>query len=230
VKSGERIVQNEEKASYLILGCGVEGAFARIAVDGLREKAKDILLVDIDSGAISLCEDLGVRTHLSDGIETVIKMFEEEALNFDWIIPNIPLHLVFEVVIRIIGKDRKVNRIPVPLMELFPNPFLGKHGEIFASLADFTCPQDCGGPSPVCPKTGRAWAKPLYELLSDLNFEGYDHFVLRSYQLAPGAGGIKAKDLAVLLALVNTKGRSIITTACDCHSMTAAMEAEDIEN
>ena len=222
-------MESENKDSYLIIGCGVEGTFARIAVDGLKEKAEEILLVDIDSEAISLCGGLGVSIRISDGIEAVVKMIAEKSLNFDWIIPNIPLHLVFEVTARIIGKKCKVNRIPVPLTELFPNPFIGKYGAVFASLADFTCPQDCGGPSPVCPKTGRAWTKPLYELLGDLNFEGYDHFVMRSYQLAPGAGGIKAKDLTDLLVLVNTKGKKIITTACDCHSMTAAMEAEDVE-
>jgi hypothetical protein len=216
-------MQEIKKDTYLIIGAGKRGSFARIAVEGLREKAAEIHLVDVDTDAVSIAEALGVTHFIEDGIKRVVRLIEHERLHYEWIIPNLPRHLVFEVVLRIVGKARKTERIPIPDTTSFPNPFPGKNGEVYASLAEGMCPQDCRGPYPVCPATEKPRERHLYEILRGIPFEGFEHLVVRSHQLAAGTGGVRSRDLLGLLDFAETDGRKIISTSCECHGMTAAM-------
>jgi hypothetical protein len=216
-------MQEIKKKSYLMIGAGKWGNFARIVVGGLKEKAAEIHLVDIDRDAVSLSEELGIELFTEDGIKRVIRLIEEERLHYEWIIPNLPRHLVFEVAFELVGRERRTERIPIPETRGFPNPFMGKNGEVYASLAEGICPQDCQGPYPVCPVTPKPRKRHLYEVLQDLQFEAHEHLVVRSHQLAPGTGGVKSRDLLNLLDAIKSRGKKIISTSCECHSMTAAM-------
>jgi hypothetical protein len=116
-----------------------------------------------------------------------------------------------------------MERIPILETRAFPNPLMGKNGEVYASLAEGICPQDCQGPYPVCPVTPKPRERHLYQVLQGIHIEDYEHLVVRSHQLAPGTGGVKSRDLLNLLDSVKSGGKKIISTSCECHSMTAAM-------
>ena len=103
---------------------------------------------------------------------------------------------------------------------------IGKTGDLYTSLANFLCPEDCPEPSQYCTVTGKRRPKPLYKILMDL-YGPFESRVIRSQQLGPGVGGFKPE---VLIDLVedtqkrrDTDRLILISTACRCHGVTSAL-------
>jgi len=209
--------------SYLIIGCGY---FGGRAVKKLfkKDSRKKIVVVDKSKKALQKVSKLPIETICGDGIAYLNK-FLMEARQADYIIPAVPFHLAFEFILSrlkpLSGKRRKVP----PLFGL-PNPVLGKTGDLYTSLADFLCSEDCPEPAQYCTITKTPRPKPLYQILKDI--EGpFESKVIRSFQLAPGVGGFKPEALVGLLENIK-KGmgphRSIlISTASRCHGVTSAL-------
>jgi len=102
----------------------------------------------------------------------------------------------------------------------------GKTGDLYISLANFLCSEDCPEPAQYCTITKKRRSKPLYQILNDL--EGaFESRVIRSQQLRPGIGGFRPKALLDLLEDIKKKknsGRSIlVSTASRCHGVTSAL-------
>jgi hypothetical protein len=148
-----------------------------------------------------------------------------EGQKVNYIIPAVPLHLAFEFILSQL-KPWGAKRKRIPHISGLPNPVIGKTGDLYTSLANFLCSEDCPEPSQYCTITKKRRPKPLYQLLSDL--EGtFESRVIRSQQLGPGMGGFRPKALLDLLEDIKRKknsGQSIlVSTASRCHGVTSAL-------
>jgi hypothetical protein len=209
--------------SYLIIGSGHFGSRAaeQLLKKNLRSK---ILVVDRNKAALKKASSLPVETVVSDGHAYLGRSLLEDK-SFNYIIPAVPSHLAFEFILsRLEGFGAKRGRVP-PLSGL-PNPVKGKTGDLYTSVADFLCPEDCPGPSPHCTVTRRRREKPLYQILKNLKGP-FESKVIISQQLMPGVGGFRLKALLDLLEgvkkLRNSNPLVLISTASSCHAVTSAL-------
>jgi hypothetical protein len=102
----------------------------------------------------------------------------------------------------------------------------GKSGDLYTSIADFLCPEDCPEPARYCTVTREKREKPLYKILEDLNGL-YESKVIRSKQLGLGVGGYLSEDLLKTVREIKKAGASdrliLISTACRCHAVISAL-------
>ncbi len=209
--------------TYLIIGCG---RFGSRAAEKLFQKDSHskIIVVDKSKKALQKVSRLPIETVISDGI-IYLSQFLSEGQKTDYIIPAVPLHLAFEFILSQLkplgGKRRKV-----PTLSELPNPMMGKTGDLYTSLSDFLCSEDCPEPARYCTATGKRREKPLYQILKNLKGP-FESKVVRSQQLGPGIGGFRPKVLLNLLEEIKKKknsGRTIlISTASRCHGVTSAL-------
>jgi len=211
---------NGNPHTYLIIGCG---RFGSRAAEKLFQKdfRSKIIVVDKSKKALQKVSRLPVETIISDGI-SYLSQFLSEGRKTNYIIPAVPLHLAFEFILsQLKPLGAKRNRIP-PISGL-PNPVSGKTGDLYTSLANFLCSENCPEPAQYCTLTKKRRSKPLYRILNDL--EGaFESRVIRSQQLGPGIGGFRPRALLNLLEDIKRKknsGRSIlVSTASRCHGVT----------
>ena len=210
-------------ANYLIIGCG---HFGSRAARRLLEKNpySEITVVDKDEKAFERVFDLPVERVVSDAL-SYLDQFLMDGLSADYIIPAIPYHLAFKLILfRLKPLGAKRAKIP-PLQEL-PNPMIGKTGDLYTSLADFLCPEDCIEPSQFCTATGKKRPKSLFKILGDLKGP-FDSRVIRSQQFGPGVGGYQPEVLLTLIETIKKRRGSnrpfLISTACRCHGVTSGL-------
>jgi hypothetical protein len=209
--------------TYLIIGCG---HFGSRAVKTLLQKDphSKIIVVDKSKKALQKVSRLPIETIISDGI-FYLSQFLSEGRKTNYIIPAVPLHLAFEFILSQL-KPLGAKRKRIPSILGLPNPVSGKTGDLYISLANFLCSEDCPEPAQYCTITKKRRSKPLYQILNDL--EGaFESRVIRSQQLASGVGGFQPKVLINLLKDIQKKkdsGRTIlISTASRCHGVTSAL-------
>lgn len=214
---------NGNPHTYLIIGCG---RFGSRAAEKLFQKdfRSKIIVVDKSKKALQKNSRLPVETAVRDGVSYLDQLFSK-VRKIDYIIPAVPFHLAFEFILSHLkplgGKRRKIPFIPG-----LPNPMMGKTGDLYTSLANFLCPEDCPEPAQYCTITKKRRPKPLYKILNDL--EGaFESRVIRSQQLGPGVGGFPPETLLGLFEDIKKRiepHRSIlISTACRCHGVTSAL-------
>jgi hypothetical protein len=80
-------------------------------------------------------------------------------------------------------------------------------------------------PAGRCTVTGQARPFPLFRLLGRLTVPGFRVMGVRSRQMGPGVGGLRASDLRALLAkLEGASGQVLLFTACRCHGVLSGLE------
>ena len=208
---------------YLIIGCG---HFGSRAAEQLLEKdpKSKIIIVDKKREAIERVSHLPIETVFSDGRD-VLNQFLSEDRPLDFIIPAIPFHLAFEFILARLKPHgaRRGKLLPLPGL---PNPILGKTGDLYTSIADFLCPEDCPEPSIFCTVTRKKRGKPLYKILGDLRGP-FESRVMISLPLAIGVGGFRPKRLSGLLEDIREEKHRdhpiLISTASRCHGVTSAL-------
>ena len=210
--------------SYLIIGCG---HFGRKAAEKLFKKNPHsrIIVVDKDEKAFRKISSLPVETIVADGI-SYLHQYLLKGHPVDFIIPAVPLHLAFEFLLFALrpygAKKRKI-----PLLSELPNAMMGKTGDLYSSLANFLCPDDCPEPPQYCSVTKKRRPKPLYKILIDLTGP-FESRVIRSQQLGLGVGGFKPELLTDLMEDMNRRRDPdhliLISTACRCHGVTSALK------
>ena len=209
--------------TYLIIGCGRFGSRAAIKLFQKDPHSK-IIVVDQSKKALQKVSNLPIQTVVCDGTLYLAK-FLSEGRKADYIIPAVPSHLAFEFILFQL-KPFGANRSKVPTLTGLPNPMIGKTGDLYTSLADFLCPEDCPEPAQYCTATGKRREKPLYQILKDLKGP-FEPKVIRSQQLGPGIGGFKPEVLLNLLEDIKRKknsGKSIlVSTASRCHGVTSSL-------
>jgi hypothetical protein len=213
------------------------GAFGRRAVErlALRHREASITVVDNSEEALAMLPGnlpVPLKKIRADGIETLIV---SNIVPETWVIPAIPIHVALEW---FSGKLRQKGIIlqPVPIPEdmkaRLPNPFAieGRENQLFASIANFICPDNCPEPPEKCTHTGKPRPGNLYEIIAASIPESWSGLVLRSFQLAPGVGGYPAsylkEGLDSLEEMFLSSGNGIpviIATACRCHGVINAV-------
>lgn len=214
---------NGNPHTYLIIGCGRFGSRAAEKLFQKDSRSK-IIVVDKSKKAFQKVSRLPIQTAVCDGI-SYLNQFLSEGQKIGYIIPAVPLHLAFEFILSQLkpwGAKRK--RTP-PILGL-PNPVIGKTGDLYTSLANFLCSEDCPEPAQYCTITQKRRPKPLYKILNDL--EGaFKSRVIRSQQLGPGIGGFRPRTLLELLEDIKRKKNSdrliLVSTASRCHGVTSAL-------
>ena len=209
--------------SYVIIGCG---HFGGCAVEKLHRKDphSKIIVVDKSKEAIKKISHLPAETVICDGLLYLNKFFSE-GRSANYIVPAVPFHLAFEFILSRL-KPTGAKRRKVSILPGVPNPMRGKKGDLYTSLANFFCPEDCPEPAQYCTLTKEKRRKPLYKILMDLRGP-FESKVIWSHQLGPGMGGFRYMDLLDLLQdlrEIKTPGRLIlISTASRCHGVTSAI-------
>jgi hypothetical protein len=209
--------------TYLIIGCGYFGSKAAEKLSQKNSSPK-IIVVDKSKKALLRVSRFPVQIAVDDGI-IYLSQFLLMGQQADYIIPAVPLHLAFEFILFQL-KPMRIKRKKVPTLSGLPNPMMGKTGDLYTSLANFLCPEDCPEPAKYCTFTREKRIKPLYKILN--NLEGaFESKVIRSHQLGPGIGGIRPKALLDLLEDIKKRknlGRLIlVSTASHCHGVTSAL-------
>jgi len=208
---------------YLIIGCGHFGC--RAAEQLLKKKSHPkIIAVDKNPDAFKKLSHLPIETIVEDGL-SYLNQFLSEDQTAHYIIPSVPIHLAFEFILLRL-KPSGARRGKVPSLSGLPNPEIGKTGDLYTSLADFLCPEDCPEPSRYCTVTRKKREKPLYDILRELKGP-FESRVIISQPLAIGVGGFQPKELfAVLEDIKKQKGSHdlfLISTASRCHGVTSAL-------
>ena len=209
--------------SYIIVGCGHFGS--RAAEQLLKkEPHSKIIAVDKNPRAIEKLSHFSIETIIDDGL-SCLNQFLSEGRTVHYIIPSVPFHLAFEFILLCL-KPFGARRTKVPSLSGLPNPVTGKTGDLYTSLADFLCSEDCPEPSRYCTVTRKKREKPLYEILEDLRGP-FESRVIISRPLAIGVGGFEPKALLTLLEDIKKKKNSyqlvLISTASRCHGVTSAL-------
>jgi TrkA-N domain len=209
--------------TYLIVGAG---HFGNRAVEKLleREPHSMIIVVDKNKSALRRLTHLPIETVLGDGTGYLASFLSQER-KADYVLPAVPYHLAFEFIFCHF-KSFGVKRVKVLPLPTLPNPVTGKKGDLYTSLADFLCREDCPEPALHCTHTGKRRQMPLHKILSELHGP-FESKVIRSYQLRPGVGGFRPGELMeILMHLQNTRFAGqlyLISTASRCHGVTSAL-------
>ncbi len=199
------------------------GHFGGLAVERLSKKKgeRNLVVVDPHAEALAELEDAhGITPYQGDGIEFLARELTPQA-RVDWIIPSLPLHMAWEWCQRKLGTDQLVQApMAQGLLQGLPNAMEGRAGDIYASHADFICPDNCPEPDQICTATGRPRKQDMFALIADLSTPDCPSLVLRSRQLCPGVGGVTPAQLHGLLSEIRTRnGPLMISTACRCHAV-----------
>lgn len=214
-------------AKYYIIGGGKSG---QKAAAYLRKSTPDavITVVDVHKPALEQAKALGCEAAPMDGISFLI-LQEWRIKPEDWVVPCIPVHVAYEWVRQKMRQTASLRQVPVPeaAVSLMPNPIRADGGQVFASHATFTCPEDCPEPEDFCTVTGEPRPGMLHEILDGIDITGFRSVSLISTQLGPGFGGFQLAVLQKALADVTAEaGGILLSTACKCHGVIHAFEWE----
>lgn len=203
------------------------GKFGTIAAQRLKKRYSSAHFLVVDSKAERLeriANELGLPVYLADALSF---FFQAEAPDDYWIVPAVPVHVAYEWMLSELEKAGRVNKVPVPHVvdPQVPNPFRVESGTLYASFATFICPDACSEPQDICTFTKEPRLGNLFEVLRGIQVPGYSVVVVRSWQLAPGVGGLTVGYLKEKLAeLKATPGRNLVATSCRCHGVLDALE------
>lgn len=209
------------------------GKFGRNAADKIKRCCPSSELTVVDSDA-SLCRKLArifPKTVCSDGAAYLLKHLDNDA-GPDWIIPAIPRHVAYDWVTARLSQITPVVPLSVPdgFAKQLPNVIKGEDGQVYASHADFICPDECDEPVKICMHTGKSRPDDLFHMLETTACCGFTPVVIRSRQLFPGVGGYSAQDLyRAFDRILTLEGPVLLATACRCHGVIHAFELKHKE-
>ena len=184
---------------------------------------------------------------LLSNISIINKILLETEIKFEYVIPVVPIHLT-ALITKSYLKNNSYELIPAEDLcsQSVPNlkkDILLNHncekGVVYLSYAkkDETCPDDCPGPPKYCPNFEREkpititkYIQTFYNVSKTFNLlekEGKLVITIHSFQLKPGLGGLKGKDLYMILSELShnlesvrkNRMKFIIGTSCNCHGV-----------
>ena len=207
------------------------GGFGYKAAERMKLKYPDaqLLVVESDDETCLKIKTANFNVVCMDGISFLSsRLFSKTDLP-DWIVPAVPIHMAYQWVQNELLPDFfiQLETIPIQIISRLPNPMIGKDKQVYMSVADFICPDNCPEPETVCTVTQKPRPYSLFEHLSELSDDRFVSVVIRSRQLAPGVGGFKPEVLFSALQQVKNAGSSILfSTACRCHGVMNAFSIE----
>jgi len=208
-----------------VLGAGKFGLKAVERVKQMHPEV-DLTVIDIIEDPGSMVSAHGGGYVRRDGIDFLDKELLETG-GPDWIIPAIPVHVAGEWIKRRLSSTGAVRAMNIPerLAVMLPNTLQGKHGELYSSMADFLCPDDCIEPHGICTITKEKRAYRLYDLLSSIQLKPYKTVVVKSRQICAGVGGYSPVDLISALKEVRRYDSPVLLcTSCKCHAVVSVFQ------
>ena len=183
---------------------------------------------------------------LNADISVILELIEK--FNPYYIIPVIPIHLLAEILklyfikndIRLNSDDNSTENFFVKADKSIILNYIKEKAVIYLSYAkiDEICPDDCSGPLRFCPNFKRekpisisSYLKNYFEAKDVIKIKNSDFIKIiilaESYQLMPGLGGFKGKDIKTIIetlnkainSLLNVRFKCIIATTCNCHGV-----------
>ena len=205
---------------FWIIGGGKFGRKAAKTL-GKANPSDQITLVEQKKSVCRQIRHRGYQMVCTDGIQYLAQHLIS-AHHPDWIVPAIPIHVAYEWIRIKLSASQQALRIPVPakLIGKLPHPIKGTAGQLYISIADFKCPDNCPEPPDICTHTGKPRPMILHEFLKSIQHNDFKSIVIRSHQLAPGVGGYKPSELFEALKKVETARTPVLlSTACSCHGV-----------
>jgi hypothetical protein len=205
------------------------GKFGLKAVERIKRIHPDVTFTVIDQKKANLGSIISSHggVYVSrDGIEFLDKELLETN-GPDWIIPAIPVHVASEWIKRRLSSSHDVRVIDLPerVAAMLPNTQRGKKGELYSSLADFFCPDDCNEPYDFCTITKEKRPYRLYDLMSTIQITPYKTVVIKSRQICAGVGGYRPADLISTLKEVRRYDAPVLLcTSCQCHAVVSGFQ------
>jgi len=227
--SSETILVGKHKKMIKTVWVLGAGKFGLKAVEQIRHMHPKVNLTVVDQkkeNSGSIISAHGVEYVRGDGIEFLDKELLETG-GPDWIIPAIPIHVASEWIKRRLSSTRAVRAMDLPerVVAMLPNTLRGKQGELYSSIADFFCPDDCVEPYGICTITKEKRAYRLYDLLSSIQIKYYKTVVVKSRQICAGVGGYRPADLISALKEVRRYDSPVLVcTSCKCHAVVSAFQ------
>jgi len=213
-------LSGETMKSIWILGAGRFGLKAARDLSRKNKKA-EITVIEKNSELCRQIEIPDFKIVCMDGIEYLGKNLKN--IDYpDWIVPAIPVHVAYEWIRLKIKDNYFLKKTPVPeeLIMKLPNVFKGKKDEIYMSIADFICPDNCPEPEDLCTYTGKPRPLTLYKKLESIKYDNFISVVVRSRQLSPGIGGYSPGALFHALDVIKASAIPVLlSTACRCHGV-----------
>ena len=217
---GQSAVEN-----FWIIGGGKFGLRAAKALSK-KHPLTNLTIVEKEKAVCKQLGRLGFETVCRDGIQYLERNLTS-ASHPDWIVPAIPLHTAYEWIRTKLSKTHNVQKIPVPqdLVTELPNPINAEFGQLYISIADFKCPENCPEPDEICTHTAKPRLMVLHEFLKSIQRKDLKTVVIRSHQLAPGVGGYPPRALFTALNEIEAaQGPVSLSTACSCHGVLNAFK------
>jgi len=199
------------------------GRFGQTAASRLKRKYPNAHLVVVEQNfeKCAKIKQASFEVVCMDGIAFLSSCLSDTS-SPDWIIPAAPVHVAYLWIREQLSSEFHVmaETVPDEILSVLPNPIRGKNREIYMSLAEFICPEDCPEPEDICTFTRKARSYSLFEHLEKVGNDQFKPVVIRSHQLAPGVGGYTPEMLCLSLEKVKTSGPSIlVSSACRCHGV-----------
>jgi len=183
---------------------------------------------------------------LNTDISIILELIEK--LNPYYVIPVIPIHLLAEIIklyfskryVELISDDTSTENFFVKAEKNIILNYIKEKAVIYLSYAKINeiCPDYCSGPLKYCPNFKRekpisisSYLKNYFEakeVIKIINSDFIKIIILaESYQLMPGLGGLKGKDIKMIIETLNKSINSllkvrfncIIATTCNCHGV-----------
>lgn len=213
---------------YWIVGFGKVGHRALMR---LQPKLPDADITIVDPRYTCPPEKWGpVQWYAEDGIAFILnRSLAMHSKASPWIVPALPHHLAYEWIAVQLKETGLLKSCAVPenVIPQLSNVVKGPAGQAYMSNADFICPEHCNEPQEKCLVTGQPRPYRLYEHLRGVQSDGYRSLVIRSFQLAPGVGGYRGRQLIEVLAEVRAHpGKYLLSTASKCHGVMHAFETK----
>ena len=193
------------------------GRFGLKVAEYLNSKGRDFVVLDPnDECEVAKRFRAKVIKAEAKDLEKFIKEFDPE-----WVFPTAPIHVAAEA---LHGKFRPWNEKVNEILSGLPAKVIvsvGRGTIVVSYNRDELCLDNCSSPE-RCPVTKLKRPCPMYELI---RFACPDVKMLISYQLSPGIGAIRGKDLALVLEESKKVEKIVLATACNCHGIITALRS-----
>ncbi|TXT60211.1 MAG: hypothetical protein BAJALOKI3v1_940012 [Promethearchaeota archaeon] len=192
----------------------------------------------------------GDMIFLNDNISSINKLLLN--IQFEFIIPVVPIHLTAVIIKNYfnsfeIEMDLNFKSLEEITDKIDPKLLLDSiqdSATIYLSYAkrDEICPDNCSGPPNYCPNFDREKPITITNYLAEFfnvpeqirlsKGKKRVFFLIKSYQLKAGLGGLKGEDISEVFKMIHDnsayfkqdKYDIIISTSCNCHGVISFMK------
>ena len=213
--------KNKPSRDILVIG---GGRFGRLALERLPGRVATVVEPESDDGLLALAHAQGVEVVRALGVDFLAPVLAGNQPP-RWVVPALPRHLLHDWLLHeLASQGAHAFEVPRAVLPPVASVFRGEEGQLFVSLADFLCPDDCPEPPKLCTVTGKPRGEPLYQRLSRMSPPGWNVAVLRSRQLAPGVGGCLPQEMLHIKQRIKAQGGAwLVATSCRCHGVVSGL-------